>query len=302
MRFNPLLRCVLAAALCLSQLPAQAGVCGEMFVHAHRGAPGYPENSMSAIQAALRGPWDGVEIDVQQLADRTWVVHHDPVLGRASSHLGKLVRDLSPAGWADVRLKDRQGRLTSEAPPLLEQVLAESAKHPDKTLNIEMKSSGSCTNVESLIALVRRHRPDGNWFITQIGQYLLQCARRVDKEGYLGVITIDPASLVESNRFTRNQQLQVRPRAITARDMKAMRESLQAPAGYHVDTITLAANPSFLRDAKDLGLPVVTYHLGEGGDRDHARTIRDTRMRTGLIPSGAIIDGEPLEFCGQALR
>lgn len=74
------------------------------------------------------------------------------------------------------------------------------------------------------------------------------------------------------------------------------------PVGYHVDTITLTANPSFLYDAADLGVPVVTYHLGTGGDFDHARMIRDTRARTGFIPSGAVIDGDPAEFCSQALR
>lgn len=292
----------LAAALALAMLPAQAGPCGDMFVHAHRGAPGHPENSMSAILAALRGPWDGVEIDAQQLADRTWVVHHDPILGRVSSHMGKFVRDMTPSSWADVRLKDRQGRLTNEAPALLEQVLAESAKYPEKTLNIEMKSGGSCTSIEALVALVRRYRPDGNWFITHISPSLLNCARSADRQGYLGLITIDPASLIESNRFTRNQQLQVRPRSITVRDMRGLRDALKTPVGYHVDTITLGANLSFLPDAKALGLPVVTYHLGEGGDRNHASTIRDTRARTGLIPSGAVIDGDPAEFCSQALR
>jgi len=292
--------------LAATTLPAQGGPCGSMFVHAHRGAHTHPENSLSAIVAALRGPWDGVEIDAYRLGgDQTWVVHHDPILGRVTSHPGRLLKDMTASAWAEVRLKDRQGRLTEERAAFLEDVLAESAKYPHKVLNIEAKGGvASCSGMAELANLVKRHRPDGNWFITGIQASALECVRKVDRDGYLGVIALDMHALAQSTAFTRNRQVpaQVQPRKLSASELQATRRSLGAPSGYHVDTITLAANPTLLADARQAGMAVVTYHLGQGSDRDHARMIRDARARTGLLPSGAVIDGDPVQFCGQALR
>jgi glycerophosphoryl diester phosphodiesterase len=47
---------------------------------AHRAWPGGrdPENSLAALRAVLRGPVDGVEIDVRRSSDGGYVVRHDP--------------------------------------------------------------------------------------------------------------------------------------------------------------------------------------------------------------------------------
>ena len=52
-------------------------------VAAHRGwhAAGAHENSIAALERAVAGGVDFVEIDVQRLRDGTLVVHHDPQLG-----------------------------------------------------------------------------------------------------------------------------------------------------------------------------------------------------------------------------
>lgn len=49
-------------------------------VLAHRGSPGpgRPENTVSAVSAALAGPADGVEVDVRLTADGRLVCSHDP--------------------------------------------------------------------------------------------------------------------------------------------------------------------------------------------------------------------------------
>lgn len=42
-------------------------------------------------------------------------------------------------------------------------------------------------------------------------------------------------------------------------------------------------------------MAVFTYHLGS--DREHAENLRQYAKRTGLLPSGAIVDGDPSKFC-----
>jgi len=61
-----------------------------MKVFAHRGASGnYPENTLSAIKAALDIEVDGIEVDLQSAKD-TYVVIHDSWLDRTTNGQGKV--------------------------------------------------------------------------------------------------------------------------------------------------------------------------------------------------------------------
>jgi glycerophosphoryl diester phosphodiesterase len=73
------------AAVTVAALPLSAvGACQGMVLHAHHGAPDAPENSPSGARMAFEGGWEGAEIDIQQLRDKSWVLHHDLLLGRTS--------------------------------------------------------------------------------------------------------------------------------------------------------------------------------------------------------------------------
>ena len=74
---SPLLRSLSLLCVSLSLLPTSQAACLGMGLFAHRGAPGHPENSRSAVEVAVRGSWEGAEIDVQTLADGGLAVHHD---------------------------------------------------------------------------------------------------------------------------------------------------------------------------------------------------------------------------------
>ena len=76
-----------------------------MIIIAHRGFSGrYPENTLTAIRAALRLGVDMVEIDVQQTRDGELIVFHDyrldrlcGVRGRVCDTTWKRIRRLNPA-------------------------------------------------------------------------------------------------------------------------------------------------------------------------------------------------------------
>ncbi len=62
-----------------------------MQIFAHRGASGnYPENTTSAITAALQAQVDGIELDVQSCAD-DFVIIHDSWLDRTTNGNGRVV-------------------------------------------------------------------------------------------------------------------------------------------------------------------------------------------------------------------
>lgn len=68
-----------------SQLPPMRTMAGPMRMIAHRGASAVmPENTIRAALAALDSGADGVEYDLQQLADGTLVVLHDETLRRTA--------------------------------------------------------------------------------------------------------------------------------------------------------------------------------------------------------------------------
>ena len=61
-----------------------------MKVFAHRGASGhFPENTQSAIMAALQIGVDGIEVDVQSALD-DYMIIHDTWLDRTTNGVGKV--------------------------------------------------------------------------------------------------------------------------------------------------------------------------------------------------------------------
>jgi glycerophosphoryl diester phosphodiesterase len=288
------LRDLLLLAALLAAGSAQAE-CQGMVLHAHRGSAAAPENSLAAVRLAFEGEWDGAEIDIQQLRDRQWVLHHDAQLGRTTSLQGRSVRDLDSATWREVRLKDRQGKVGAEPAPFLSDVLGSVAEREDKVLNVEIKQfNGSCDAAQQAVAVLHRGQPAGRWFLTAIDRRQLQCARKADPHGYLGQIALDAQALARENG-ARTLARSVNAPVLDTAWLRRLQQDVGSPVGVHVDINTLAANPGLLADAKALQLPVFSYHLGS--DREHAEALKAYASRSGLWPSGAIIDGAPSAFC-----
>jgi glycerophosphoryl diester phosphodiesterase len=110
---------------------------------AHRGAGGWPENTMAAFEAAVRLGYRYVETDVQVTADGVLVVLHDDRLDRLTDRSGKVAE----LRYAEVR----RARVAGQEPiPTLEELLG---TWPDLRVNIEPKHD-AC--VEPLAKVIRR--------------------------------------------------------------------------------------------------------------------------------------------------
>jgi glycerophosphoryl diester phosphodiesterase len=82
---------------------------------AHRGyREKFPENTMQAFNAAITQGWDGVEVDVQILADNTLIAFHDETTIRTTNEIGiisihkltwKRISTLDAGSWFSQRFK-----------------------------------------------------------------------------------------------------------------------------------------------------------------------------------------------------
>lgn len=287
----------LAGAALICPWASQAACMG-MVLHAHRGDPNAPENALSAVKQAVQGPWDGAEIDIQQLRDGNWVLHHDAQLGRTTSLRGRRVADLDSGTWKEILMKDRNGRTTHEHAPFLSEVAEAVADQAGKVLNVEIKqSNGNCGPAQQAAGTLNQAMPNGQWFLTSIDRRQLQCARQFDRTGYLGQIVLDPQALAQDsgNRLARLNAYRLKPPVMDQAWLSRLQQEVGKPVGVHIDTNTLQANPSLLQTARAMGIPVFTYDLGS--DKAHAQALLAARRQSGLLPSGAIINGQPDAFC-----
>ncbi len=94
-----------------------------VFVIAHRADwRGAPENSIQAIENAIRMGVDMVEIDIQRTADGEFVLMHDPTLNRTSTGKGRIA-DLTLEQIKKFRLRSGNGIKSRRAIPTLEEAL-----------------------------------------------------------------------------------------------------------------------------------------------------------------------------------
>lgn len=272
--------------------------CLGMEIHAHRGSPSAPENSLSAVKEALSGGWDGVEIDIQQLRDGEWVLHHDPFLGRTTSLQGRRTSDIDSATWNEVQLKQRNGQIVTEKAPYLRDMIALAELHTDKVLNIEIKqTSNDCRPAQRAVTSLHKGISHGQWFLTSVERRQLQCARKFDPEGYLGQIVIDAQALAmaSNNKFHRANAARLQAPIIDQAWLQRLQQEIGKPVGAHIDINTLENNPALLKVAREMVIPIFTYHLGT--DKEHVQALIASKRRTGLLPSGAIINETPDAFC-----
>jgi len=93
-------------------------------IAAHRGGAAlWPENSLTAFAGALVLGVDLLEFDVHQSADGEPVVIHDATLDRTTEGTGAVCAQPAVA-LRRLRLRDRDGALTDDHVPLLDEVLA----------------------------------------------------------------------------------------------------------------------------------------------------------------------------------
>ncbi len=131
---------VLALLLGLASLARAAGPAAPTVqLMAHRGFTlRQPENSLGSLRAARALGLAGAEVDLRTTRDGVIVLMHDKDLKRTTNGSG-LVEEMTLAQLRALRLKDRQGRLTSQGIPTLAEALALVRAWPGFMLALDLK-------------------------------------------------------------------------------------------------------------------------------------------------------------------
>lgn len=152
----------------------------EIQVIAHRaGAKFAPENTLAALNKAIKSGADAAEIDVQQTKDGALIVMHDTSFKRTAGVKKKV--------W-DVTLKEAKALdvgsffsayYQNERVPTLEEMI--QAANGRIRLMIELKSSGHEKGLEEkTVELIHRYRFEGQCSVASMDYRILQKIKKLD--------------------------------------------------------------------------------------------------------------------------
>jgi glycerophosphoryl diester phosphodiesterase len=295
--------------------------CLDVEVQAHRGHYTQPENSSAAIKVALDKGYDGVEIDIQQLKDGAWVVHHDLRLGRAlTGSKFTFIRRITSSKYNRLKHKSRTGSVTSLPATTLDQALSVFAKNANSSqkLNIEIKDITSCASIANMANKVSSKLKSNNYQFSSINRPALQCLRDSGYTGYVGlVVSPDSEDVTEkvkekygkyksfANKYIKKYNITEISKktydkvgnyeVLKASGMTKLKRELGNDVGIHIDINTLSKQSSIIKFAKNKKIKLVTYGLN--GDVDHAKRLSKIYKTTQWKPHTIIIDKKVANVC-----
>ena len=158
---------------------------------AHRGgALLWPENSRLAFRNAIALGADFLELDVHLSKDGEVVVIHDATLPRTTTGAGA-VRERTLADLRALRLKDKDGEVTEETVPSLEEVAALAAPSPLGLL-LEVKLDARRVPYrrieEKLLAILDRHELAGRTIVMSFEPETVRRIRQLRPEVRAGML------------------------------------------------------------------------------------------------------------------
>ena len=154
----------------------------DIMVIAHRGAAGNaPENTLAAIEEALRQGAVAIEVDLHQSADGVVVAIHDDTVDRTTNGEGKVgdltiaqLKALDAGGWFD-------SKFAGERIPTLEEVLR--AVPEETALILEVKGgNGTYPGIESRIIGALRQAGRLNVILKSFSIEVLAAFERLDPD------------------------------------------------------------------------------------------------------------------------
>jgi glycerophosphoryl diester phosphodiesterase len=149
----------LYVASALWRMPPARTVANAMTLIGHRGASAeWPENTLRAMLAALDAGAQGVEYDLQQLADGTLVVLHDGTLRRTARPASPpVVPSLLDTPVSQLRLADVAAvDVGGERLPTFERLIRSLVtRYPDRISFAELKAGANAAMVAEAVRVVR---------------------------------------------------------------------------------------------------------------------------------------------------
>jgi len=160
---------------------------------AHRGhLMDLPENAIGSIKKVLKLTPDYIEIDIEVTKDNKIILLHDPDLERTTNGKG-WVRDKTLKEIRELRLKNPEGKITSESLPALDEVM-EIMKKQNTDLQIDAKYYDSYKIVEAILQRINNNDM-AKTIITSTNLKFLKKVRKTDPNIRLGY---DPQDMYDA--------------------------------------------------------------------------------------------------------
>lgn len=181
-----------------------AGEAG--FIAGHRGDRSTaPENTMPALQAALDGPMDFVEADIQLTKDRVPVLMHDTFVNRTTDGDGRVsdftyaeIRELDAGAWY---APEFAGTRVPTLESLLSALQAKQTEGASKKALLELKGFWSLDNVTIVTDLIAHYDVGTRVIMSSFDTSTLDRVREVDNTLPRAIITStlpnDPVAYAE---------------------------------------------------------------------------------------------------------
>ncbi len=135
-------------------------------VTGHRGAAGLaPENTISAMQAALDAGVDMIECDIHLTKDNVVVVCHDTSIDRTTTGKGK-ISDLTIEEVKSYNIVDSNGEITNLKIPTLDELLEFINGRTELLIEIKRKGRLNTGIEDKMVELINKHNAIG-WTCVQ---------------------------------------------------------------------------------------------------------------------------------------
>ncbi|WP_425040268.1 glycerophosphodiester phosphodiesterase family protein [Primorskyibacter sp. S187A] len=245
-----------------------AGFLNQAFAHRGLHGAGRPENSMSAVKAAVEAGY-GIEIDVQPSADGVAMVFHDDALERLTGKPGPVTSESA----------DRLARLpllggAGEGVPTLSEVLEIVAGRVPLLVEIKDQDGALGPNVglleEAVAACV--HTYEGPLAVMSFNPHSVACMRDAAPDVPRGLTTC---------AFGEADWPQVPQARRAAHARFSMMEDIEASfISHQADDLT---SPEVAR-VIDAGYPVLCWTIRSANEEAAARRYADTITFEGYTP------------------
>ncbi|MCC5911378.1 MAG: glycerophosphodiester phosphodiesterase [Clostridiaceae bacterium] len=158
-----------------------------MLIIAHRGASGYaPENTIAAMDLAIKQGCDGIEMDVQLTKDRHVVVCHDWTVDRTTDGTGEIrnltleeIEKLDTGSWFSEKF-------AGEKIPTLEEVINFVPDSLLLNIEIKMQSFDDRDIEKKVMELLEKYNRMDNTIVSSFNHLYLQKIKRLNAKVKIG--------------------------------------------------------------------------------------------------------------------
>lgn len=148
-------------------------------ITAHRGGAAHGiENSLSAIERSLSIGCNSIEIDVHATKDGEVVVCHDPSVDRTTNGKGK-IKDMTLAEVKQLNLIDKEGNVSNEKIPTLEEVLMLINGRAELLLEIK-PGNGDADIEKKVIDILKKNNAVNTTVIQSFNDRVLENVHAID--------------------------------------------------------------------------------------------------------------------------